>query len=45
MPASIPAAIIPAAIINKKTIRAMFERLRADDPAPTTELQYQSLAV
>ena len=42
MPASIPAAIIPAAIINQKTIRVMFERLRADDPAPTTELVHRS---
>ena len=28
--------------MNRKTIRTMFARLRANDPAPTTELQYHS---
>ncbi len=29
--------------VNAKTIRAMFERLRAGDPAPTTELRHRSV--
>ena len=29
--------------MNRKTIRAMFERLRAGDPEPTTELKYRSV--